>query len=113
MLKEYPLHQNQHAYQTGKSVETAIHNVVTCIGSATEYKELALGAFHDIQGASNRTLFDGITQAAERHGIESTICRWICSMQESRNIITTLLGEILRGSMAMGCLHGGVLPAAL
>jgi hypothetical protein len=23
-LKEYPLHQNQHAYQTGKSTETAL-----------------------------------------------------------------------------------------
>jgi hypothetical protein len=30
-LKEYPLHRNQHAYQTGKSTETALHNVVTCI----------------------------------------------------------------------------------
>jgi hypothetical protein len=28
-LKEYPLHQNQHAYQTGKSTETALHDVVT------------------------------------------------------------------------------------
>jgi hypothetical protein len=27
-LKEYPLHQNQHAYQTRKSTETALHNVV-------------------------------------------------------------------------------------
>lgn len=49
VLKEYPLHKNQRAYQIGKSTETALHNVVTCIESATEYKEIALGAFLDIQ----------------------------------------------------------------
>jgi hypothetical protein len=30
-------------------------------------------------------------------------------MLESRNIITTLLGETMTGSMAKGCLQGGVL----
>jgi hypothetical protein len=30
-LKVYSLHRNQHAYQTGKSTETALHNVVTRI----------------------------------------------------------------------------------
>jgi hypothetical protein len=30
-LMKYPLHQNKHAYQTGKSTETALHNVVTRI----------------------------------------------------------------------------------
>jgi hypothetical protein len=99
-LKEYPLHRNQHAYQTGKTAETALHNVATCIGSATEYKEIALGAFVDIEGAFDRTTFEVITQAAERHGTESTICRWICSMLESRNIITTLSGETMRASTA-------------
>jgi hypothetical protein len=28
-LKDHPLHRNQHAYQTGKSTKTALHNVVT------------------------------------------------------------------------------------
>jgi hypothetical protein len=49
VLKEYLLHQNQHAYQTVKSTnKTALHNVVTCTKSATEYKELALRTFLDI-----------------------------------------------------------------
>jgi hypothetical protein len=49
VLKEYLLHQNQHAYQTGKSTtETALHNVVSRIESAIEYKELALRSFLDI-----------------------------------------------------------------
>jgi hypothetical protein len=68
-LKEYPLHRNQHAYLTGKSTETELHNVVTCIENAIEHKDIALGAFLDMEGAFNRTSFDIIKQAAERHGI--------------------------------------------
>jgi hypothetical protein len=44
-LRIHPLHRNQHAYQTGKSTETALHNVVTCIENAIEHKDIALGAF--------------------------------------------------------------------
>jgi hypothetical protein len=69
VLRTYPLHRNPHAYQTGKSTETALHNVVTYIESAIEHKDIALGAFLDIEGAFDRTSFDIIKQAAEKHGI--------------------------------------------
>jgi hypothetical protein len=83
--------------------------VVTCTENATEYKEIALGAFLDIEGAFDRTSYEVITHAAERHETESAICRWICSMLESRNIITALSGEILRASTTKGCPQRGVL----
>jgi hypothetical protein len=57
-LMEYPLHQNQHAYQTGKSTETALHNVVTRIEYAIEHRDMALGAYLDIEGAFDRASFD-------------------------------------------------------
>jgi hypothetical protein len=55
----------------------------------------SLGAFLDIEGASDSTSFDTIKQAAERHGIEHAVCRWICAMLESRNISGILSGETL------------------
>jgi hypothetical protein len=70
---------------------------------------MALGAFLDIEGAFDRTSFDMIKQAAERHGIDPTICRWICAMLESRNIMATLSGETLEASAVRGCPQGGVL----
>jgi hypothetical protein len=87
--------------------------VVTRTESATEHKEIALAAFLDIEGAFDRTSFEVITQAGERHGTESTICRWICSMLESRNIVTTLSGETLRVFTAKGCPQRGVLSPVL
>jgi hypothetical protein len=70
VLRTHPLHRNQHAYQKGKSTETALHNVVTRIEYAIELKDIALGAFLDIEGTFDRTSFDTIKQAAERHSIK-------------------------------------------
>jgi hypothetical protein len=97
----HPLHRNQHAYQERKSTETALHNVVSCIENATEHKEIALGAFFDMVGDFDRTSFDTIKQ-----GIEPAICRWICAMLESKNIIATLSGETLGVSVARGVSSG-------
>jgi hypothetical protein len=112
-LKIHPLRRNQHAYQIGTSTETALHNVVTPIENAIEHKDIALEAFLDIEEAFDRTSFDIIKQAAERHGIKPTVCRWICAMLDSRNISAILSGETLRASAARGCPQGGVLSPLL
>jgi hypothetical protein len=74
---------------------------------------MALGVFLDIEGAFDRTSFDIIRQAAERCGIDPTICRWICAMLESRNIKATLSGETLGATAVRGCPQGGVLSPLL
>jgi hypothetical protein len=112
-LRIYPLHRNQHAYQRGKSTETALHNVVIHAEYAIDHKDIALGAFLDIEGAFDRTSFDTIKWAAERHGIEAAIYRWSCAMLESRNVSATLAGETLRASTARGCPQGRVLSPLL
>jgi hypothetical protein len=81
----------------------ALHSVVTHTESAIKCKEITLGAFLDTEGAFDRTSFDVLTQAAERHDTGPAICMWISSMLKSRNIITTLLGETMRVSTARGC----------
>jgi hypothetical protein len=87
--------------------------VVARIQNAIEHKDIALGAFFDIERAFDRTSFDIIKQAAERHGIEAAICRWICATLESRNIIVTLSRETLGVSVTRGCPQGGVLSPLL
>jgi hypothetical protein len=87
--------------------------VVTRIEYAIEHKDIALGAFLDSEGAFDRTSFDIIKQAAERHGIEPAICRWICAMLDSRNTKAILSGNTLRTSAARGYPQGGVLSPLL
>jgi hypothetical protein len=45
-----PLHPNQHAYQGGKSVETALHQLVVRVEKALDQQEVALGVFLDTEG---------------------------------------------------------------
>jgi hypothetical protein len=51
VLVERPLHQNQSAYRAGMSMETALFQVVHRLEKCLEHKEIALGAFLDIEGA--------------------------------------------------------------
>lgn len=54
-----------------------------------------------------------ITEAAEGHGLEDTMCRWISSILDNKQITVTLAEENLEGSGAKGCLQGGVLLSLL
>jgi hypothetical protein len=92
-LKRYPLHRNQHAYQTGETAETAICNVIRSNENAHEQKEIGLGTFLTTERAFDRTSFDTLQQDADMHGTEPAICKWVCSMLESKNVITTLPEE--------------------
>jgi hypothetical protein len=87
--------------------------VVTHTENAIEHKDLSLGAFLATEGAFDRTSYDTIKQAAERHGTEPTICRWICVMLESRNMVATLAGDTMRAIADRGCPQGGVLSPLL
>jgi hypothetical protein len=73
-----------------------------------KHRDIALGPLFEMQGAFNRTLFDTIKLAAERHGIEPAICRWICSMLEGRNINHIVSGDP-EVSVVKRCPQGGVL----
>jgi hypothetical protein len=70
-----------------------------------ENREVTLGAFLDIERASDSTSFDITTNGAKRHGLADTISRWIGSMLGSRKITVTLAGITLEGSMARGVFY--------
>jgi hypothetical protein len=72
-----PLHPNQHAYQAGKSTETALHQLVVRVDKTLDQRHTALGVFLDIEEAFNNILYDSISAALVRHGVSPTIRRWI------------------------------------
>jgi len=104
-----PLHPNQHAYQAGKSVETALHLLVVRVEKALDQQESALGIFLDIEGrlTTDNTSYDFICLALTRHGVDQTIVRWIRSTLESR-LATAAFGDISRSvAVSSGCPRGG------
>jgi hypothetical protein len=109
VLVEKPLHQNQFAYRAGMSTETSLFQVVHTLEKSLSHKEMALGAFLDIEGAFDNTSFNAITTAAGERGLEETCCRWLGSMLESRLVHTSLMDSSLTAKVVGGCAQGGVL----
>jgi hypothetical protein len=109
VLAEKPLHQNQYAYRAGMSTEAALLRVVRRLEKSLSHKEIALGAFLDIEGAFNSTSFNAIITAARESGLEKTCCRWVGSKLESRLVHTSLMDNNLAKAAKVvgGCPKGG------
>jgi hypothetical protein len=91
-MVEKPLHRYQFAYRAGMSTKTALFQVVHRLEKSLKHKEMALGAFLDIEGAFDNTSFNAMVGAARGCGLEETCCRWIRSMLESRLMHAFLTG---------------------
>jgi len=108
-----PLHLNQHAYQAGKSVETALHQLVVRAEKALDQQDIALGIFLDTEGAFDNTSYDSMCSALTRHGVDHTITRWIRATLEGQ-LATAALGDVSRSvAVSRGCPQGGVLSPLL
>ena len=113
VLVERLLHQNQFAYRAGMSTETALFQVVHRLEKSMNQKEIALGAFLDIEGAYDNTSFNAVITTAGERGLQVTCCRWVRSMLESRIVHTSLMGSSLTAKVVDGCPQGGVLSPLL
>jgi hypothetical protein len=100
-----PLHPNQHAYEAGKSVETAAHQLVVWVEKALDQQETALGVFLDIEGAFNNTCYDTMCDALVRHGSDYTIVRWIRATLLGHVAVATISGFSIRLAISRGCLQ--------
>ncbi|CAH2217843.1 jg22999, partial [Pararge aegeria aegeria] len=111
-LRDLPPHPNQHAYNTGKSAETALHSVVTKIERDLGNKISTLGTFIDIEGAFDKTTFNSIDKALSRKYLHPTLRSWIRALLEHR-IIQVDINGTTKGIVARGCPQGGVLSPIL
>jgi hypothetical protein len=85
-----PLHPNQHAYQAGKSTETALRQLLVRAEKVLDQKETALVVFLDIEGAFITTSYDSISAALARHGVSHTIIRCVRATLEGQRVTATL-----------------------
>ena len=112
-LKIWPLHEEQHAYRRGRSVETALLSVVNFVEDQLEMKGVCIGALLDVEGAFNRTSREAIRKGAEEHGIPKSIIDWIISSLESRELTTSWMGHSIGRRVSEGCPQVGVLSPPL
>lgn len=113
VLKRFPLHVNQHAYQMGKSTDTALHQMTQKIESMLRNGNVALGCFMDVEGAFDNTGFEVIERAARARRVEEVAIRWILTMLSGRTVKANVCGTDLSLCVTRGCPQGGILSPIL
>ena len=107
------LTHKQHAFQTRKSTESALHCLVTKIEKTIVEGQYALGIFLDIEGAFDNVLFKTIIEALERLQLPREIVRWVNAMLRSRTVTVTVQGKSVSKRVKKGCPQGGILSPLL
>lgn len=113
VLRDFPLNVNQHAYQAGKSTDTALHQLTHKVERMLHSGKVALGCFMDIEGAFDNTDFDTITEAAILRNMESVVINWIVKMLSGRSVQATICGTNTKLGVTRGCPQGGILSPIL
>ena len=113
VLKDNPLHPNQHAYTLGRSTDTALHAVASRIERSLDNKESTLGVFIDIEGAFDKTTFPKITAALVEKNVPVMVGSWISNMISKRAVQISVGDASVRGRVARGCPQGGVISPLL
>lgn len=113
ILVNFPLHARQHAYQAGKSTDSALHSLVARVEKSLQIGEIALGCFMDIEGAFDNTGFGVISQALTERNVAPVVVRWIDRMLKDRAVEAQVCGIKTSLWVAKGCPQGGILSPML
>lgn len=90
-IKDYlkqncPFSKDQHAFQEGKSTETALHALTCQIEDTLAQKEFAIGTFLDIEGAFDNIPFTAVDKTLEERGLPTCLRGWILNLLRNRRI---------------------------
>lgn len=107
------LHGGQHAYQAGKSTETALHTLVSKIEKAVLGQKFCLGVFFDIEGAFNQADFDVIIKALKRKRVNGTVIKFVEEFLKTRSATATIRNSSVTRDVTRGLPQGGVLSPLL
>ena len=102
---ELTFNKNQHAFQRGKSTESALIEATGEIKKALKQKEIALAVFLDIAGAFDNVNLSKAKEEMANHNIPADIRTWYGNFLDNRSCKA---GEMVR-YLTRGTPQGGVL----
>ena len=112
-LLDLPNHPRQHAFQAGKSTESALHQLVNRIEKALDAGEYALGDFFYIQGAFDNTPLVSVRQALRDHKISFAVQQWITALLDQHKVGIQVGSTYIRVKTQCGLPQGGGLSPTL
>jgi len=112
-LTELPLYPRQHAFEAGKSTESALHQLIGKIERTLSFKQYALGVFFDIEGAFDNSSPLSVATPLTDWQVGKPISNWIIAMIQKRVIIVTHGLTIIAAQAVRGLPQGGGLSPTL
>lgn len=103
----------QHAYVKGRSVDTALHEVVHNIEESFDKKMYTLAVCIDIEGAFNNVRIDTLIQSLDQFQVDRALRDWINHMLRNRWINCGSHNVNIRDRVAQGTPQGGILSPLL
>ena len=107
-LKTKPYDDNQHAFRSGKSTESALSQIVNEIEKGVLRRGYTLAVFTDIAGAFDNLSFDAASKAMKSKKISGEIQRWYEQYLQNRTSVMELKGIAKKIAIKTGCPQGGV-----
>ena len=92
-FKTNPINANQHAFQKGRSTDSARSVMVEYIESALIKKKVALGSFLDVKGAFDNLTIKSIIKGLKKKGVDPNIIAWSEHFLRNRSISVTYKGS--------------------
>ena len=75
-LKENPINVNQHAFQKGRSTESALTIMTEYVEEAFVKNQWALATSLDIKGAFDHLTIEGVEKGLKKKQVHPTIINW-------------------------------------
>ena len=107
------LSDSQHAYRKGKSTETALHSIVSCIEPSFHHQEFTRIAFLDIEAAFNNVHPEAIMRGLQKLNIATPLVNLIHFMLTNRKVLSTLGSSTTGRKVNRGTPQGGVISPFL
>jgi hypothetical protein len=112
-LTTYPLKSPQHAFRTGLSTESAMHNLIIEAENAIYGGKFCLAVLLDIEGAFDNATYQSIINALKKFKVNETIIGWIHNLLKNRKGTMTFKDASLTKTLTRGVPQGGILSPTL
>ena len=107
-LIKNPIEKTQYAYASGRSTETALHNLVAEIEKGLQNDGFAVTIFIDIEAAFDGCTFETLEKAAQNKEVPQFIIDWYKAMLNHRNLKADILGSDQYFRPVQGIPQGGI-----
>ena len=107
------LKYKQHAYVKGRSVETALHEVVHYIEGTFAEKMYTLAVCIDIEGAFNNVSTNTLIQSLDTFEVNRAIIDWVNYIRRNRWISCSIQDITIRDKVGQGTPQGAILSPLL